>query len=280
MTSRPASFRSLKVLESSHPRRALNLLARGGCLLMLSSGAARANEPEAPARAAAPVQAEAPVRAEAPVQAAAPVQAEAPVRAEAPVQGDADPADDAVWGEEALAQAELPASMTEAARTLEDSPVVVCSGALQQAYRPGLLLTTPRSSVQRESLQFSGCPVNDGVVMTAVGMETLHLKRATCINNAGGASIATVTWSNGEKSSVRLDRVEVRADGAMQVFTSEGTISTGRHAGHGVRLVTAVPTLTTLAACVQPSGLTANLGVATLTVQDLPTVLDVSAGKQ
>ncbi|MBN8470393.1 hypothetical protein JYJ95_28125 [Corallococcus exiguus] len=261
MTSRPASFRSLKVLESSHPRRALNLLARGGCLLMLASGAARANEPEAPARA------------ETPVQAAAPTQA-------AGAEGDAAPADDAVWGEEALAQAELPASMTDAARTLEDSPVVVCSGALQQAYRPGLLLTTPRNAVQRESLQFSGCPVNDGVVMTSVGMETQHLKRATCIGGTGGASTATVTWSNGEKSSVELNRVGAIVDGGMQVFTSEGTIGTGRHAGHGVRLVTAVPTLTTLAACVQPSGLTANVGVATLTVLDLPTVLDVPAGKQ
>ncbi|RKH85481.1 hypothetical protein D7Y21_22830 [Corallococcus sp. AB045] len=256
MTSRPASFRSLKVLESSHSRRALDLFARGGCLLMLASGAARANEPEAP---------------EAPVQAETQVQAEAPARTGAPVQGDAAPADDAVWGEEALAQAELPASMTDAARTLEDSPVVVCSGSLQQVYRPGLLLTTPRNSVQRESLQFSGCPVNDGVVMTAVGMETQHLKRATCIGGTGGASTATVTWSNGEKSSVKLNRVEAVVDGGMQVFTSEGTIGSGRHAGHGVRMVTAVPTLTTLAACVQPSGLTANVGVATLTVLDLPT---------
>ncbi|MBN9681037.1 MULTISPECIES: hypothetical protein [unclassified Corallococcus] len=263
MTSRPASFRSLKVLESSHSRRALNLFARGGCLLMLASGAARANEPEAP---------DAPARAEA---------AEARVQAEAPVPaGDAAPADDAVWGEEALAQAELPAVMTDAARTLEEAPVVVCSGSLHQAYRPGLLLTTPRGSVQREALQFSGCPVNDGVVMTSVGMEAQHLKRATCIGGTGGASTATVTWSNGEKSSVVLERVEATLDGGMQVFTSEGTIGSGRHAGHGVRLVTAVPTLTTLAACVQPSGLTANLGVATLTVLDLPTVMDVPTGKQ
>ncbi|NOK35631.1 hypothetical protein HMI49_20745 [Corallococcus exercitus] len=160
--------------------------------------------------------------------------------------------------------------MEDAARTLGEAPVVVCSGALQQAYRPGLLLTTPRDTVQRESLQFSGCPVNDGVVMTAVGLEPLHLKRATCIGNTAGASIATVTWSNGERSSVRLDPVEARADGAMQVFTFEGTIGSGRHTGHGVRLVTAVPTLTTLAACVQPSGLTANVGVATLTLLDRP----------
>ncbi|QAT81983.1 hypothetical protein EJ065_0375 [Corallococcus coralloides] len=253
MTSRPASFRSLKVLESSHSRRALNLFARGGCLLMLASGAARANEPEAP---------------------------EAPVQAEAPAPGDAAPADDAVWGEEALAQVELPASMTDAARTLEEAPVVVCSGSLHQAYRPGLLLTTPRSSAQRESLQFSGCPVNDGVEMVAVGMETQHLKRATCIGGTGGASTATVTWSNGERSSVALERVASVVDGGMQVFTSEGTIGSGRHAGHGVRLVTAVPTLTTLAACVQPSGLTANMGVAMLTVLDLPTVLDMPAGRQ
>ncbi|RKG67377.1 hypothetical protein D7V80_16330 [Corallococcus sp. CA054B] len=270
MTSRPASFRSLKVLEPSHPRRALNLLARGGCLLMLASGGtARANEPEA---LAAPAQAETPVQAKAPE---ARVQAEAPVPAE-----DAAPAEDAVWGEDALAQAELPASMTDAARALGEAPVVVCSGSLQQAYRPGLLLTTPRNAVQRESLQFNGCPVNDGVVMVAVGMETQHLKRATCIGGTGGASTATVTWSNGEKSSVELARVEAVVDGGMQVFTSEGLIGSGRHAGHGVRLVTAVPTLTTLAACVQPSGLTANMGIATLTVLDLPTVLDVPAGKQ
>ncbi|MBZ4330925.1 hypothetical protein [Corallococcus sp. AS-1-12] len=243
MTSRPASVLFLKVLKSSHPRRALNLLARGGFLLLLASGAARANEPEAPAQAEAPAPG---------------------------AEGAAAPADDAVWGEEALEQAELPASMTDAARTLEEAPVVVCSGSLQQAYRPGLLLTTPRNSMQRESLQFSGCPVNDGVVMTAVGMETQHLKRATCVGTTGGASTATVTWSNGEKSSVALERVEALVDGGMQVFTSEGTIHSGRHAGHGVRLVTAVPTLTTLAACVQPSGLTANVGIATLTVLDLP----------
>ncbi|WP_158621530.1 hypothetical protein [Corallococcus aberystwythensis] len=251
MTSRPVPFRSLKVLESSHLHRALATLARGGCLLLLASGVARANEPEPPDSAAAPVQTEAPVQATG-------------------AEGAADPADDAVWGEEALAQAELPASMVDAARTLGEAPVVVCSGSLQLAYRPGLLLTTPRDTVQRESLQFNGCPVNDGVVMTSVGLETLHLKRATCIGNAGGASTATVTWSNGEKSSVRLDRVEARADGAMQVFTSEGTIGSGRHAGLGVRLVTAVPTLTTLAACVQPSGLTANVGIATLTLLGPP----------
>ncbi|GMU05237.1 hypothetical protein [Corallococcus caeni] len=246
MTTRPAAFRCLPVLESSYLRRARAAAARAGCLLLLASGAAGAQEPEPP---------EAPGRAEAPAASA---------------EGDAAPADDAVWGEEALVQSELPASMKDAARTLGEAPVVVCSGSLQQAYRPGLLLTTPRDTVQRESLQFSGCPVNDGVVVAAVGLETLHLKRATCIGNTGGASIATVTWSTGERSSVRLDHVEVRADGAMRVFTSEGTIDAGRHAGHGVRLVTAVPTLTTLAACVQPSGLTANVGVATLTILDRP----------
>lgn len=257
MLSHSALFRSLEVLKSSHLRRALTVAARGGCLLMLASSAARANEPESPPLAKAPVQVE------------APAQVEAPVRVEAPAQAE-EPADDAVWGEEALAQAELPESMADAARTLEDSPVVVCSGSLQQAYRPGLLLTTLRDTEQRESLRFNGCPVNDGVVMTTVKLDSLRLKRATCIGNTGGATSATLSWSNGEKSTVELNRVESRADGSMQVFTSEGTIRSGRHAGHLVRLVTAVPTLTTLAACVQPSGLTANLGIATLTVLDLP----------
>ncbi|RKH10052.1 hypothetical protein D7Y13_17870 [Corallococcus praedator] len=217
--------------------------ARWCCLLMLAAGRVGAAEPEAPPPAPAPVQAEP----------AAPATAETAV------------AEDAVWGEEALMQADFPPEWQKAAETLTQGPRVVCSGVSTQLHTPGLLLVTPQDSSARGKLLFIACPISDGVVMKTVSVEARALKGATCLTKPEGPKAATVAWSNGESSVLELKDAEATVEGDLRVLTSKGTVKAGRHQGQAVSFSTSVSLTTTLAGCMQPSGLATNTGITTVT---------------
>jgi hypothetical protein len=261
MSSRPTLFRSLNLLESSNVRRVLTSAARGCCLLLLASGAVGAEE-------AAPSDAPAAAHEAAAVPPEAGEREVADDAAVDDAEADEDAvADDAVEGEEGLA--ELPPSVQDAARVLKESPVVVCSGSTQQTFTPGLLLNELQDATQKETLQFQGCSINDGVVMTDMAIEERPLRQASCTSNkaADATSVmARVSWSSREHSRVRLTKMTAHWEGRMRVTTSEGTILSGRHSGRPIQLITTTETLSTLAGCVTETGLTTNVGMATLTV--------------
>ncbi|MET9252259.1 hypothetical protein [Streptomyces sp. NPDC003717] len=145
-------------------------------------------------------------------------------------------------------------------------PVLVCTGSVSQSYSPGLLLV-PRQTTYHGTVSYSTCPVNDGAVTSGLYAESLTYT-ASCTAN-GGPSEADVAWNNGQHSHLAVTGVEADVAGNVQIFTSIGQVTSGRYVGHVVNIVTVLPNLATLAACLLPPGLTHNQGTATLTVAGL-----------
>ncbi|MCY0995881.1 hypothetical protein OWM54_01880 [Myxococcus sp. MISCRS1] len=150
----------------------------------------------------------------------------------------------------------------------DEGPLVTCVGVEQSTYSPGLLLLTPRDVLFEGRIDYTSCPVSDGVVTSAVYVESVVLKNATC-TAAPSLSTATVAWSNQEVSTLSILGVEANVVGNLQVYTSVGTVTSGRYSGKLVNLVVAIPILDQLAACLSPQGLTTLNGLSTLTVLGL-----------
>ncbi|MFF5438894.1 hypothetical protein [Streptomyces achromogenes] len=143
------------------------------------------------------------------------------------------------------------------------SALVECVGTIEQTYSPGLLLI-PRETTYEGVAHYTTCPVSDGVVTSGIYREVLTYT-ASCSAN-GGPSQGDITWSNGQRSHLVTTGVEVDVVGNLQVFTSVAQVFSGRYVGHLANIVTILPNITDLAACLAPPGLTANQGTATLTI--------------
>lgn len=150
----------------------------------------------------------------------------------------------------------------------QGGPLVTCSGEAASRYTPGLVLLQPRDVYFTGYGDLSTCAVSDGAVSSATYFEGLALQGATCLVNVS-PTVATVSWSNGETSTLTVTGVEVNVVGALQVYTSVGLVATGRYQGHVVNVVRTFVALDRLLACLSPQGLTGMSGGATLTVLGL-----------
>ncbi|MFJ4842058.1 hypothetical protein [Streptomyces sp. NPDC088746] len=155
------------------------------------------------------------------------------------------------------------------AGTASAAPPITCVGQQLTTYSPGLKQLVPQTVTYASNGAYGSCPVNDGVTSVSYS-EGSTVPGATCITFPSTAT-ATLVWHlvNGstQQSTVRVTGIDISAAGLTQVYTSVGTVQSGRYAGHLVNVTVAIiPDLTDLTPCLSPAGLTELDGVSTLAV--------------
>ncbi|MGV9279660.1 hypothetical protein [Streptomyces sp. NPDC003730] len=145
------------------------------------------------------------------------------------------------------------------------SALVTCVGQQVTNYAPGLHLTQPRDVVYQANGTYASCPLNDGVSGVTYA-EGGAVTGATCLAFPSTAT-ATLTWSNGQHSTVQVTGTEIDVAGATQVYVSLGTVTSGRYAGSSVNVTTEIiPDLTNPLPCLTSTGLTHVSGLSTLAI--------------
>ena len=143
--------------------------------------------------------------------------------------------------------------------------LVTCVGQQVTDYSPGLRLTQPRNVVYQANGTYASCPLNDGVSGVTYS-EGGAVTGATCLAFPSTAT-ATLTWSNGQHSSVQVTGTEIDVAGATQVYVSLGTVTSGRYAGSLVNVTTEIiPDLANPLPCLTSTGLTHVSGLSTLAI--------------
>ena len=154
-----------------------------------------------------------------------------------------------------------PAAASETAA----AALVTCVGQQVTDYSPGLHLTQPRNVVYQADGTYASCPLNDGVSGVTYS-EGGAVTGATCLAFPSTAT-ATLTWSNGQHSTVQVTGTEIDVAGATQVYVSLGTVTSGRYAGSLVNVTTEIiPDLSNPLPCLTPTGLTHVSGLSTLAI--------------
>jgi hypothetical protein len=169
----------------------------------------------------------------------------------------------------AVAALTLIASVATIQPAAADAPLVLCTGQATTNYSPGLHVLVPRDVTFIADIDYGNCPTGDGVT-SAVYHEAGVLENATC-TAVPSTETATITWRNGSTvvgtSTVDVTGVELNATGLVQVYTSLGTVTSGRYAGKTVNIVvTLLVDLDNPTPCLTPAGLTHLSGLSTLTI--------------
>ncbi|MFI8949753.1 hypothetical protein ACIGO6_24915 [Streptomyces sp. NPDC053750] len=152
-----------------------------------------------------------------------------------------------------------------AASDASAAALVTCVGQQVTDYSPGLHLTQPRNVVYQANGTYASCPLNDGVSGVTYA-EGGAVTGATCLAFPSTAT-ATLTWSNGQHSTVQVTGTEIDVAGATQVYVSLGTVVSGRYAGSLVNVTTEIiPDLTNPVPCLTSTGLTHVSGLSTLII--------------
>lgn len=149
------------------------------------------------------------------------------------------------------------------------APPVTCVGQQLTTYSPGLKQLVPQTVTYTSAGSYGSCPVNDGVTSVTYS-EGSTVPNATCVTFPSTAT-ATLTWhlagGGTQQSTVQVTGIDIGAAGLTQVYTSVGTVLSGRYAGHLVNVTVAIiPDLTNLTPCLTAAGLTQLDGVSTLTI--------------
>jgi len=155
------------------------------------------------------------------------------------------------------------------AGTASAAPPITCVGQQLTTYSPGLKQLVPQTVTYTSTGSYGSCPVNDGVTAVTYS-EGSTVPDATCIAFPSTAT-ATLVWHlvNGstQQSTVQVTGIDISAAGLTQVYTSVGTVQSGRYAGHLVNVTVAIiPDLTNLTPCLTSAGLTQLDGVSTLAI--------------
>ncbi|MBQ1101294.1 hypothetical protein KBY55_36030 [Streptomyces sp. b94] len=165
----------------------------------------------------------------------------------------------------------MAAALTPAlwAGTAEAAPPITCVGNQLTKYSPGLKALVPQTVTYTSTGSYGSCPVNDGVTSVSYS-EGSTVPNATCVTFPSTAT-ATLVWrlvgGGTQQSSVEVTGIDISAVGATQVYTSVGTVQSGRYVGHIVNVTVAiVPDPTNLTPCLTSAGLTKLDGVSTLTI--------------
>lgn len=151
----------------------------------------------------------------------------------------------------------------------DEAALVACIGQETATYSPGLTLLQPRDVTFTADIDYGSCPTGDGVTSAAYH-ESGFLPNATCVA-IPSTSTATITWRNGATvvgtSTVDVTGTELNLGGAAQVYTSLGTVTSGRYAGSVVNIVvTLLVDLDNPTPCLTSTGLTDLSGLATLAI--------------
>ncbi|MFF8096938.1 hypothetical protein [Streptomyces sp. NPDC016675] len=155
------------------------------------------------------------------------------------------------------------------AGTVSAAPPITCVGQQLTTYSPGLKQLVPQTVTYASNGSYGSCPVNDGVTSVTYS-EGSTIPNATCLAFPSTAT-AKLVWrlvdGSTQQSTVQVTGVDISAAGLTQVYTSVGTVQSGRYAGHLVNVTVAiVPDLTNLTPCLTPAGLTQLDGASTLTI--------------
>ncbi|MFJ9197307.1 hypothetical protein [Streptomyces flaveolus] len=142
-------------------------------------------------------------------------------------------------------------------------------GSQVTTYSPGLKEFVPQTVTYTSTGSYGSCLVNDGVTSVTY-QEGSTVPNATCVTFPSTAT-ATLVWrlANGtsQQSTVQVTGIDISAAGTTQVYTSAGTVLTGRYAGHLVNVTVAiVPDLSNPTPCLTTAGLTDLDGLSTLTI--------------
>ncbi|MEU1390022.1 MULTISPECIES: hypothetical protein [unclassified Nonomuraea] len=144
-------------------------------------------------------------------------------------------------------------------------PLMVCTGNVDQQYDPGLLLT-PQTVQFTASIGYATC-LGDPEVFD--GYTELHatVTNSCLLNQLFGNALQTITWNNGQTSTLAVSEVRVIAGGTVTI-TGTGSVLSGRYVGHKVVQTTVIATPDVLD-CLAPPGVTKASGNVTFAILPL-----------
>ncbi|WP_157549749.1 hypothetical protein [Nonomuraea candida] len=146
-----------------------------------------------------------------------------------------------------------------------EDPLMVCTGNVDQSYDPGLLLT-PQQVQFTASIGYATC-LGDPDVFDGYTELQATVTNSCLLNQLFGNALQTITWNNGQTSTLAVSEVRVIAAGTVTI-TGTGSVLSGRYVGHRVVQTTVIATPDVLE-CLAPPGVTRASGNVTFALLPL-----------
>jgi hypothetical protein len=159
------------------------------------------------------------------------------------------------------------AGVTVSAASAHAASSATCTGSSAINYSPGLT-NTPQTVTYSETETYS-CTSTDTSLTAGSSSVNITLAGASC--NGGGvfpATAYTITWNNGQSSTISLTFTDLIILGTEQV-TGVGTVTSGEFAGGAVTIVWLYPVLNPLQ-CLTSQGVTSQSGTVTAQIVVVP----------
>jgi hypothetical protein len=160
------------------------------------------------------------------------------------------------------------AGVSVSASSAHAASSTTCTGSSAISYSPGLT-NTPKTVSYSETETYSSCTSTDTSLTAGSSSVDITLPGASC--NAGGvfpATTYTISWNNGQSSTITLTFTDVIILGTEQV-TGVGTVTSGEFTGGAVTIVWLYPVLNPLL-CLTSQGVTSQSGTVAAQIIVVP----------
>jgi hypothetical protein len=160
------------------------------------------------------------------------------------------------------------AGVSVSASSAHAASSTTCTGSSAISYSPGLT-NTPQTVSYSETETYSSCTSTDTSLTAGSSSTNFTLAGASC-NGAGTfpPSAYTISWNNGQSSTMTLTYTDVIILGTEQV-TGVGTVTSGEFTGGAVTIVWLYPVLNPLL-CLTSQGVTSQSGTVVAQIIVVP----------
>jgi hypothetical protein len=143
---------------------------------------------------------------------------------------------------------------------------VTCVGTEPTTFTPGLLLTTQTGTIHSETNLDNCVSISDPTLTAGSGVIDVTVP-LSCLNNVSvfGPRTETITWNNGQSSTLVFTQEASVVVGVQFTLTSTGTVTSGQFAGKAAVAQRVGPT-PNLLDCLAPPGVTSRTQVVVLEI--------------
>jgi hypothetical protein len=143
---------------------------------------------------------------------------------------------------------------------------VTCVGTEPTTFTPGLLLTTQTGTIHSETHLDNCVSTSDPTLGSGYAVIDVTVP-LSCLNNVSvfGPRTETITWNNGQSSTLVFTQEVSAVVGVQFILTSTGTVTSGQFTGKTAVAQRVGPTLNLLN-CLAPPGVTSRTQVVVLEI--------------
>jgi hypothetical protein len=142
---------------------------------------------------------------------------------------------------------------------------VTCVGTEPTTFTPGLLLTTQTGTIHSETHLDNCVSTSDPTLASGSAVIDVTIPMSCLIFAVTGPRTETITWNNGQTSTLAFPGAVSVVAGAQFIHTSTGTVASGQFAGKTV-IEQRVGPAPTLLNCLAPPGVTSRTQVVVLEI--------------